>query len=755
MTYADVILPVALDGAFTYALPDEMAGKCAVGSRLLVPLGKIKVYSGVVVSVHDQPPAIEADKVKAAIALLDPQPVVMPQQLKLWQWVADYYMCPMGDVMTVALPAGLKADTTYRPPTETMVALGDKFKGAEGTNVALDMLRRAPRSLAVLKTFLALRGDTADNSGAISREELMNESHASAAIVKRLVTQGFLKTMEREVTATAMNSDYNSSKGDGTSTLTEAQQLAHDEVAEQWKDKDVVLLHGVTSSGKTEIYSHFIEETIRKGGQVLYLLPEIALTVQMTSRLRRMFGDKLAIYHSRYSDAERTRIWRRQLSVNPYPIVLGARSAVFLPFQRLRLVIVDEEHETSFKQQDPAPRYHARSVALVLARQYGAKALLGTATPSVESFQNARTGKYGYVSLTTRYAGMQLPKVEVVDVHDLRRRKMMKGLFSPRLLEAMGEALDNGRQVILFQNRRGFAPVVECKICGWTPRCPNCDVTLTMHKRLNALTCHYCGHTEAVPMVCPNCGNPRLGVRGFGTEKIEESIMEALPAARVARMDLDTTRTKGAYERIIGEFARGGTNVLVGTQMVTKGLDFDRVAVVGILNADTMLNTPDFRAYEHAFQMMSQVAGRAGRRGQGLVILQTRQPDLPVIEQVVNNDYEAFFNDVIEERQLFRYPPFTRLIYAFLRHKEDGIVEAAAQNLAARLRGTLGEETVLGPDKPSVARVKNMSIRKIVLKVPLTMPLSQLHTQLRELRETMLMAQAFKQVQVFFDVDPL
>ena len=442
----------------------------------------------------------------------------------------------------------------------------------------------------------------------------------------------------------------------------------------------------------------------------------------MMQRLQRIFGNRLGIYHSKYSDAERVEIWQKQLSPNPYDVILGARSAVFLPFQRLGLVIVDEEHETSYKQQDPAPRYHACSAAIMLAHlnsQFDTKVLLGTATPSMESYHNAKTGKYGLVELTERYKGIELPEIQVVDTADLQHRKMMVGAFSPLLLTRMREALERGEQVILFQNRRGFAPVIECHQCGWVPTCQHCDVSLTLHRQLNQLTCHYCGFTYRIPTECPCCGSTDLRTRGFGTEKIEEQVREVFPEARIARMDLDTTRTRNAYERIITDFGAGRTNILIGTQMISKGLDFDNVSIVGIVNADSMMNQPDFRAFEHSFMMMSQVSGRAGRkRRRGLVILQTKQPQTPVIRHVVHNDFISLYRDLVAERQLFHYPPFTHLIYVFLRHRQNAIVETAATEMGARLRQWFGAR-VLGPDKPSVAKVSGQNIRKLVLKLEL------------------------------------
>lgn len=749
MQYVDVILPLPLQDYFTYAVDDSLAASIVMGMRVLVPFGKGKTYAAMVVKLHADKPDLPENKIREILALLDDVPVLLPSQLRLWRWIADYYMSPLGDVMNAALPAGLKAEVGYKPKTEACVCLGEKFANVEAQKVAVEMLRRIPKQQAVFTKFLDILHDSGTN--VLTREELMNETHCTADIVKRLVAQGYLQSLEREVKNINRNGDYHPER---IQSLSEPQALAKDEIERQWHDKNVVLLHGVTSSGKTEIYIHLIQEVLDKGGQVLYLLPEIALTVQMTQRLQRVFGSRLGIYHSRYSDRERVEIWRKQLSDNPYDIILGARSSIFLPFTKLSLVIVDEEHETSFKQQDPAPRYHARSAAIVMAQMFGAKVLLGTATPSMESLYNAKTGKYGLVSLLTRFKGVELPEIEVVDVKDLRHRKMMTGPFSPRLLAAMREALTGGKQVILFQNRRGFAPVLSCHTCGWTPKCKNCDVSLTYHKRLNLLTCHYCGFTMPVPESCPNCGNPHLSDRGFGTEKIEDLVRAEFPEASVARMDLDTTRTRGAYERLIGEFGAGKTNVLIGTQMISKGLDFDNVAVVGILDADTMLNTPDFRAYEHAFMMMSQVAGRAGRKGKrGLVILQTKSPNLPIIGQVVRNDHKAFYDNLLEERSLFRYPPFSHVVYIYLKHKKEDVVEMAAQELGGKLRQLLGDR-VLGPDKPSVARVKAVFIRKIVLKLETGIDLRKTRQALYSARDGMVSQPCYKSVQIYFDVDP-
>ena len=582
--------------------------------------------------------------------------------------------------------------------------------------------------------------------------ELMNESGASNATIKALVDRGLLRIYNKEV---GRLNTGDTEPAEKPKPLSAAQQEAYNSIVFQFLKKRVVLLHGVTSSGKTEVYIHLISKALAEKKQVLYLLPEIALTVQMTSRLKRVFGKRLGIYHSRYSDAERVEIWKKQLSAEPYEVILGARSAVFLPFQRLGLVIIDEEHEGSFKQQDPAPRYHARSAAIVLASYYGAQTLLGTATPSTETYYNAQTGKYGLVELTTRYKDIALPEIKVVDVKDLRRRKLMNGPFSPTLLSAVRGALERGEQVILFQNRRGFAPMVECHTCGWVPKCDNCDVSLTLHKNMNQLTCHYCGFTYAVPTTCPNCGETDLRGRGYGTEKIEDQFAQLFPEAKIARMDLDTTRTKNAYERIIHDFSQGRTNVLIGTQMVTKGLDFDKVSVVGILNADAMLNYPDFRSYEQAFMMMAQVSGRAGRKGKrGLVLLQTTSPELPVIGQVVRNDYQAFYTDLLEERRLFRYPPFFRLVYVYLKHAKEQVAETAGIELGSRLRQLFGDR-VLGPDKPAVARVKTLHIRKLVLKLEPSLSGEQVRQCLRYAHNEMAKDKKYATLHVFYDVDPL
>lgn len=733
-----------------------MVAQVRMGVRVLVPLGRSKTYTAMAVRLHSEKPEFET---RPIIQVIDAEPVLIEQQLRLWQWISTYYMSPIGDVFKAALPAGLKAEENYRPKTVRCVTLPANLRSEQSLHMALTILKRALKQHQTFSTYLELShwseidGETPPaHIAEIACDELQNAANASDAVLRQLIQRNFLELYHREVGRLNTTGEYHPER---IQPLSPAQQAAEDSIQKQFNEKNVVLLHGVTSSGKTEIYIHLIKKAIDEGKQVLYLLPEIALTVQMTRRLQNVFGSRLGIYHSKYSDAERVEIWKKQLSSEPYDVILGARSAVFLPFTRLGFVIVDEEHETSFKQQDPAPRYHARSTAIMLARMYeGAKVLLGTATPSMESYHNACTGKYGYVQLTTRYKDVAMPEIRVVDTKDLYRRKMMRGTFSPDLLEAMRTALRNKKQVLLFQNRRGFAPMVECKVCGWVPKCKNCDVSLTYHRSMNLLTCHYCGYTYPVPKQCPNCESTELLGRGYGTEKIEDRVRELFPEARIARMDLDTTRSAGAYGRIIDDFSCGRTDILIGTQMITKGLDFSGVTVVGILNADTMLNYPDFRAYEQAFQMLSQVSGRAGRRDErGLVILQTKSADLPVIQQVVAGDFQTFAHDLLEERSMFRYPPFYHLVYVYLRHRNEQLVDSAAIEMASRLRQAFADR-VLGPDKPAVARVKTESIRKIVIKLEQGINLPLARQCMAEARTQLLQDKRYAAMTVFFDVDP-
>ena len=747
MNYADVILPLPLDGMFTYSIPAHMQESMQVGMRVRVPFGKSKTYIAIVAHLHNERPS--GYQVKDILELIDQQPVLLPQQLKQWQWISNYYMSPIGEVYKAALPGGMKAEDGYKARTELYITLAPPFQSEQGRHIALEMLRKAQRQLEVMHVYLEITA----NGEEVTREALLNSSHNTLATINALIKRGILVTYEREV---ARLNHGGEPHPEHIKQLNEAQQDAFNQIQFQFLKKQVVLLHGVTSSGKTEIYIHLIQQALERKQQVLYLVPEIALTVQMMNRLRKVFGNQLGIYHSKYSDAERVEIWQKQLSDNPYDIILGARSAVFLPFQRLGLVIVDEEHETSYKQQDPMPRYHARDVAIMMAAPIReARVLLGTATPSMESYYNTQTGKYGLVELKQRYQGIELPEIQIVDTKALQHRKLMNGPFSPILLSRVREALEHGEQAILFQNRRGYSPMVECRQCGWVPRCQHCDVSLTLHRNTNELVCHYCGATYSIPTSCPSCESKELQARGFGTEKIEDAILAIFPEARVARMDLDTTRSRNAYERIIDDFAAGRTNILIGTQMISKGLDFDRVSVVGILNADTMLNYPDFRAYEHAFMMMAQVSGRAGRKGKrGLVILQTKQPDLPLIHQVVRNDYVSFYNSQVLERREFHYPPFYRLINIYLRHKDNDLVETAANVLGNRLRQWFGIR-LLGPDRPSIAKVKQQNIRKLVLKLENGIDIKKVREYLLLAQSQLLADRRYTSIQMYFDADPV
>ncbi len=828
----NVLLPLAVDGTFTYALSEELEGQVGVGQRVVVQFGARRFYTGIVTNVHAEPP-VDGVKVKTVSETVDGAPIVLPEQLKLWDWMAQYYMCTLGEVMKAALPTGLKLESetlilraadaaenvhvleeeltytekrvlaalddekgktiaeierqtnakqvlrcvrrlidlglasvretlasTYRPRTETLVRLSPQCQTEEALHKTLDSLKRAPMQEALLVRYLTLSEATAavalQNARLlkpVSRQLLCPES-AQAAALAALRKKGVLETYER--TVPRLGTTIETSHDDGTTLakpLSPQQQRAYDEIGQAFSAKNVCLLHGVTSSGKTEIYIQLIREHLRRGEQVLYLVPEIALTTQLTQRLAKVFGNKMGVYHSKFPDAERVELWKRQLTGNACPLIVGVRSSLFLPFRKLGLIIVDEEHEASYKQQDPAPRYNARDTAILLARQLGAKVLLGSATPSVETYHNAQTGKYALVELFERFGGVQLPQVVIEDVKELQRKKIMKTPFSPRLVVEVDKALKEGCQAILFQNRRGYAPVLECKVCGWTPRCTRCDVSLTYHKQIHKLICHYCGAQHNVPEACPCCGETDLRDQGCGTEKIEQEAETVFPEARAVRMDLDTTRSRTAYEGIINDFAHGKTNLLIGTQMVTKGLDFGKVRVVGILNADQMLNLPDYRAWERAYQMLSQVAGRAGRRGErGLVVLQTKQPDHSIIRQVVAGDYRSMYRAQIAERQAFCFPPFCRLINVYLKHRKDEVVEHAAQHFAALLRPHF-REGILGPDRPLVSRVQLLYIRKVMVKVPLDFPVQGVRRTLLEARAAVQQYAVYKSVTIYFDVE--
>lgn len=818
--FVDVILPLPLQASFTYALPPEMDGQVQIGCRVVVSFGRKKFYTGIVRNVHYlKPQEYEVKEVSAVLdehPILVPlqfrfwewladyylctqgdvYKAALPSGLKLEsETVVEYNpdfeaaeplsereqkvldllaVEPEQTVTRLEKESGLKnilavvksllekdalfvkeeLKRTYKPKTETRVRLTEAARNERRLHFFFDELqRRAPKQLDLLMKYIELSGCLGGREvKEVSKAELLKRSGATPAVFSGLVDKGVFEVYQQEVGRLETVSQAVMSLNE----LNVHQQRAFDEIRASFRVKNVCLLHGVTSSGKTEIYIHLIDEAVRQGKQVLYLLPEIALTTQITERLKRVFGSRLGIYHSKFPDAERVEVWQKQLSHEPYDIILGVRSSLFLPFQRLGLVIVDEEHENTYKQQDPAPRYHARNAAIVLASMCGAKTLLGTATPSVESWYNATEGgKYALVELKERYKEIQLPEIIPVDIKELQRKKRMNGPFSPLLLQYVREALEQKEQVILFQNRRGFAPMIECHTCGWVPKCKNCDVSLTYHKGLNQLTCHYCGYTQPVPRQCPACEGVDLRNRGFGTEKIEDDVKAIFPEARVARMDLDTTRTRAAYERIIHDFQQGRTDILIGTQMVSKGLDFDHVSVVGILNADTMMNYPDFRAYERAFQLMAQVAGRAGRKNKrGRVVLQTKSIDHPIIPQVMHNDFEGMVAGQLAERQLFRYPPYYRLVYVYLKHRNEQLLDVMAQTMAAKLRAVFGAR-VLGPDKPPVARIQTLFIRKIVLKIETNAPMARARQLLVQVQQEMVAEDRFKSLIVYYDVDPM
>ena len=818
--FVDVILPLPLQASFTYALPPEMDGQVQIGCRVVVSFGRKKFYTGIVRNVHYlKPQEYEVKEVSAVLdehPILVPlqfrfwewladyylctqgdvYKAALPSGLKLEsETVVEYNpdfeateplsereqkvldllaVEPEQTVTRLEKESGLKnilavvksllekdalfvkeeLKHTYKPKTETRVRLTEAACNERRLHFFFDELqRRAPKQLDLLMKYIELSGCLGGREvKEVSKAELLKRSGATPAVFSGLVDKGVFEVYQQEVGRLETVSQAVMSLNE----LNVHQQRAFDEIRASFRVKNVCLLHGVTSSGKTEIYIHLIDEAVRQGKQVLYLLPEIALTTQITERLKRVFGSRLGIYHSKFPDAERVEVWQKQLSHEPYDIILGVRSSLFLPFQRLGLVIVDEEHENTYKQQDPAPRYHARNAAIILASMCGAKTLLGTATPSVESWYNATEGgKYALVELKERYKEIQLPEIIPVDIKELQRKKRMNGPFSPLLLQYVREALEQKEQVILFQNRRGFAPMIECHTCGWVPKCKNCDVSLTYHKGLNQLTCHYCGYTQPVPRQCPACEGVDLRNRGFGTEKIEDDVKAIFPEARVARMDLDTTRTRTAYERIIHDFQQGRTDILIGTQMVSKGLDFDHVSVVGILNADSMMNYPDFRAYERAFQLMAQVAGRAGRKNKrGRVVLQTKSIDHPIIPQVMHNDFEGMVVGQLAERQLFRYPPYYRLVYVYLKHRNEQLLDVMAQTMAAKLRAVFGAR-VLGPDKPPVARIQTLFIRKIVLKIETNAPMARARQLLVQVQQEMVAEDRFKSLIVYYDVDPM
>lgn len=819
--YAEVILPLPLFGTFTYSIPTTLEGKAVVGHRVIVPFGRKKYYTGIIESIT--PVAPEGFEVKDISSVLDPWPVVKHPQLKLWEWIAEYYLCTAGDVYKAAVPAGLKVESEtfielnpdyeempdarmtdreaiimqsldhngkmtpaeiskktglnsiestissmverrmliiaeklierYRPKKETLVRLAVDRNDNEAMHKVFDAVKGAKKQEMMLITLLDNLNKRQQQQlpPEVPRQHLLEQSGLSPAILAALASKGIVEIFTREIN----RFNYTGTEQGELPKLSAPQSEALDSIHRMFIDKNVTLLHGVTSSGKTEIYIHLIDYILKKGSQALYLVPEIALTTQLTRRLQKVFGKRVIIYHSKFSDNERVDIWKRMLH-DPSPcVVIGARSSLFLPFSRLGLVIVDEEHESSYKQFDPAPRYNARDCAIVLASMHGAKTLLGSATPAIETYYKALNGRYGLVTLSERYEGVQLPLIEIVDLNDERRRGRISGPMSARLAMMSREAVKGGEQVILFHNRRGFAPVVVCKQCGYVPKCQNCDVSLTYHRKAGEMVCHYCGATYKLPTICPACKEPAIEVYGYGTERIEEIAESSFPGARIMRMDLDTTRNKDSYLNIINDFSLGKADILVGTQMVTKGLDFERVSLVGILNADNLINFPDFRASERAFNMLEQVAGRAGRRNKrGLVIVQTSQPAHPILSYLQAHNYEGFYEHELEERRRYGYPPFTRVINIYLKHRDEDLLIRAAAGYAETLRHLFGNR-ILGPDEPHIARIQSLYIRKIMLKVEIQASMSKVKAILRSVYEAQMADKSLRSLVVYYDVDPM
>lgn len=817
-TYVDVILPLALSNTYTYILPDEFKAKACVGARVIVPFGSRKMYTALIYEFHtDSPENFEPKEVWALLddspivgnhqldfwnwlstyyncTLGEVFKAALPSGFKLESesvvtLVEDFeasqplkkneqqmldLLASRGEMSVADLSKSMEQKNVlpivkrlmdigalalneevkekYKPKTETYVRMSPFYYDEEHLHQAFDSLGKARKQLELLMYYLQYSQFlTKDNVLEISKKDLLERSGSTPAILSALLEKGYLEVYSKE----KGRLDTSSGRVQEMHPLSEEQKRAYREIMVLFRQKQTVLLHGVTSSGKTEIYIHLIEEVLKLGKQVLFLLPEIALTTQITNRLKRVFGSQLGVYHSKYSDAERVEVWNNLLNDKGIKVVLGVRSSVFLPFKNLGLVIVDEEHEATYKQNDPAPRYHARNSAIVLATMHGAKVLLGSATPSIESYYNAQTGKYGLVELFQRHAGISMPEILVDDVKEAKRKKQMKSIFGPLLVDQVNKALQRKEQVILFQNRRGFSPYVECKDCACVPKCKNCDVSLTYHKSLNVLTCHYCGYSIPMPEVCPACGNPSLGTVGYGTEKIEEEVQQQFPGVRVARLDLDVARSRKSYEKIISDFERGEIDILVGTQIVSKGLDFERVRVVGILNADMLLNYPDFRAYERAYQLMAQVSGRAGRKNnQGIVVLQTNEPTHQVISQVKANAYKEMFDNQMEERRLFRYPPFTRLTYIYVKGRDFATVKRAADYFSVCLRSVFADR-VYGPDQPVVGRVQNQFIFKVMLKVELAVKPDQVRELLKKVSDHLLSQPEYKSIVLYSDVDPM
>lgn len=763
----DIILPLAIADVYTYRVVDareasygtatpigDGRAQALIGCRVLVPLGKKSVI-GIIYRKHEGELPANV-KVRDVLQIVDEAPIVTAEQLKLWEWLSSYYMCTLGEVMAAALPSEI-IDDNYSAATTQYIQLAPAYLAKEAQEQLFGELKRAKKQEQLVRDFLRLA-----QNYQVERRLLLEQAGVSGAILRTLIDKGIFLEEERPI------SRLRQYKGETQQphSLDSQQSRAIAEIRESWREKNVTLLHGVTSSGKTEVYIHLIEEVLQQGKQVLYLVPEIALTTQLTDRLQAVFGDKLVVYHSKFSNAERVEIYHTchgTLDIGraePYGImgkgrvILGARSAIFLPFSELGLIIVDEEHEPSYKQQDPAPRYHARSAAIMMAQWYGAKVLLGTATPSIESYHNALSGKYGLVEMTERFQGLQLPKITMIDLQRQYHRKEMYGHFADPLVDRIREELAKGKQAILFQNRRGYAPFLQCPSCGEVPKCPNCDVSMTYHKANRTLVCHCCGHSISAPSHCPKC-KTEFRTQGFGTERLEEEIQGLFPEARVLRMDLDSTRKKDAYQTIIDRFAKHEVDILIGTQMVTKGLHFNDVSLVAVLQADSLLNQPDFRSYEHAFQMLEQVSGRAGRTGsQGEVMIQTFDPKNSLYQHLIAHDYQGLYSEQIAERKAFGFPPYHRMIMLTLKHRDMQRLTAASSMLQQRLQQAFGSR-VSGVILPSVARTQNMYVRQIRLTIEANANIARAKELVREHIGFVQQQSACKGTIILPDVDPM
>ncbi|WP_316829797.1 primosomal protein N' [Pedobacter aquatilis] len=810
--FVEVILPLSLAKNYTYRVPFDLNSQVEIGKRVVVQFGKHKIYTALIKGITKVPPTVY--EAKYILDIIDSAPSVTASQLKFWTWMTEYYMCNEGDVMAAALPASLKlASETililredfdddvilsekeeiiisalkkqqkltvndvskllgqktiypiinqlldkalilvaeeviqkYKPLLKSFIILNEFYNDEENLKQLFAILERAPKQLDALLAYLKL-----NKSGLpIAKEQLLEESNCGPAALKALTDKDVFTVLKRPVSRLAAHDDdFNANF-----TLNTVQQAALNKINAALEDKDVVLLHGVTASGKTQVYIKLIEEVINNSdGQVLFLLPEIALTTQIVERIKQYFGNSIGVYHSKFNNNERVEIWNK-VKHGAFKVILGARSAVFLPFQNLKLIVVDEEHEPSYKQYDPAPRYQARDSAIYLAHLHQAKVILGSATPSLESYYNALNGKYGLVEMKERFGGVQLPNQQVVSIAEETKRKTMVSYFSSVLIKDIDLALSKKEQVVLFQNRRGYATILICATCGYTPKCVNCDVSLTYHKSSGKLHCHYCGYQQSSVNICPACGSVHVEQKGFGTERIEEELKLLYPDITIARLDMDTTRTKNGLQQILTDFQEKKTDILIGTQMVAKGLDFDNLSLIGVINADTLLGYPDFRAYERSYQLLAQVAGRAGRRAdQGNVCIQTYDAENRIIKQVVDNDYLGMYNDEIAEREKFLYPPFSRMIFIAVKHKDSNVLDKAALFLAQTLKAKFGQR-VLGPEQPLISRVRNLYIKQIIIKADKHTAIHKVKNVLRETLTDFNAMKDFKSVLIQIDVDP-